>query len=156
MRWEAFESTISQNGHLKSERAAAPLSGTPSKRLLSVFFSSSSHLSCPFFLPGLSRCCGISPLTQESVSRVCLRPFENASHFADHLGKHLPSSSAFIIAEMKGYPAVSSGFCNQSHMLGRTASCKTSKIFVVNTSAWLCSCIPVCQCCFALWTPVEL
>lgn len=49
-----------------------------------------------------------------------------------------------------------SGFCNQSHMLGKTASCRTRKIFVVNTSAWLSSGMPVCHRCFADWTPVQL
>lgn len=38
VRLLAFETTISHNGYLKSERAAGPFSGIKSKRLLTVFF----------------------------------------------------------------------------------------------------------------------
>lgn len=109
----AFETTISHNGHLKSERAAGPFSGIESKRLLSVFSHLSPLVSCPFFLSGLSRCCAISQLTQESMSHVHPRPFERGSHFAAHLGKHLPSSSVFL-GEMKGAPARRAGFVTKA------------------------------------------
>lgn len=148
-----FETTISHNGYLKSERAAGPSSGIKSKRLLCFFFP--PLVSCPFFLSGLSRCRAISQLTQESMSHVHPRPFERGSHFAAHLGKHLPSSSVVPRGD-EGGSREKSGFCNQSHMLGRTASCKTRKIFVANTSAWLSSHMPVCQRRFAGWTPVQL
>lgn len=70
-------------------------------------------ISCPFFLSGLSRCCAISELTQESMSRVHRRPFEKGSHSAAHLGKHLPSSSVFL-AEMKGVPERRAGFVTKA------------------------------------------
>lgn len=112
----AFETTISHNGHLKSERAAVLFSGIESKPLLSCI-SFPPHLSplvsCPFFLSGLSRCRAISQLTQESMSHVHPRPFERGSHFAAHLGKHLPSSSVFL-TEMKGASARRAGFVTKA------------------------------------------
>lgn len=112
-----FETAISHNECLKSEKAAGAFSGIASKRLLAVFFFFFPHLfpliSCPFFLSGLSRCCAISELTQESMSRVHRRPFEKGSHFAAHLGKHLPSSSVFL-AEMKGVPERRAGFVTKA------------------------------------------
>lgn len=118
VRLLAFETTISHNGHLKSERAAGLLSGIESKRLLSVFFffspsSHSSGLLSFFSLSGLSRCRAISQLTQESMSHVHPRPFERGSHFAAHLGKHLPSSSVFL-GEMKAAPAGRAGFVTKA------------------------------------------
>lgn len=114
VRWLAFETRISHNGHLKSERAVSPFSGIASKQLLSVFLSHLFPLvSCPFFLPGLSRCRAISRLTQESVSRVHPRLFERGSHFAAHLGKHLPSSSVFLRG-MKGVPAGRAAFVTKA------------------------------------------
>lgn len=112
----AFETTISHNEHLKSEKAAGAFSGIASKRLLAVPHPPphlSPLISCPFFLSGLSRCCAISQLTQESMSHVRPRPFEKGSHFAAHLGKHLPSSSVFL-AEMKGAPARRAGFVTKA------------------------------------------
>lgn len=80
-------------------------------------FLFSAHLfslvSCPFFLSGLARCRAISQQTLESMSHVHPRPFERGSHFATHLGKHLPLSSVFL-REMKAAPARRAGFVTKA------------------------------------------
>lgn len=153
-----FETAISHNECLKSEKAAGAFSGIASKRLLAVFFFFSSSLSSHLvsFLPvwPLQVLCYLRANTgiHEPCTSTALwkrKPLCRSSWKA-------PSIVLCVPRWDEGSSWEKSGFCNQSHMLGKTASCRTRKIFVVNTSAWLSSGMPVCQRCFADWTPVQL
>lgn len=144
-----FETPISHNGLLKSERAAGSFPGIESKQLLSVFFSSSPPSS---FLP-------VRPLQVPRYLTANTGIHEPCTSTA--LWKRKPLCSSYWKASSvvlcapggdEGAPARRAGFVTK-------ATCWAEQPVVrQERSLWRTQVLgmPVCRRCCADWTPVQL